>query len=162
MCIGKWRARDSIASFFSNLHCYNHMPKPPTLSRTPPNTTPDSALSSLSWPLHLMIPLHSLLIRRRHFILATCTRPCLPLRLHKALLLTSRELRIRRAAVHRAITLLLLRSRPFCTRRPGSVLRLPLLHVIVCHAAVAAALRVLLHDFVVGRVWGDRDDVPGM
>ena len=91
-----------------------------------------------------MIPLDNLRVLRRRNIART--------RLHKALLLRDGELRIRRAAVNRAVTHI-----PGLSRRRRSVLDVALLDVVPRDAAA-----LFVFDEFVGGVWGHGDDVPGV
>lgn len=102
--------------------------------------------------LNLIIPRHSLLIRRRRLL--TTTRLSLRrLRGNTLLLLARRKLCIRRtAAVHRSIPPLRVPTLVWCVCR----LRL---HVVVGYGA---ALGVALRELGVGGVRRDGDDVPGV
>lgn len=100
--------------------------------------------------LHLMVALHSLRISGRH-IRARARRLSgrRRRRPNKAVLLT-RKLRARRIAVHGAVALLA------GTLAAGRILRLAL-HVVVCDVSL-----LCVADLLVGGVWRDCDDVPGV
>jgi hypothetical protein len=104
----------------------------------------------LLWSLHLMIPRHSLLIRRWDLLRRVClTRRSCTTWLHEPALVP-RELIARRRR-HCAVALL------WSTTR--SVLRVDLsLYLVVCGNAPLFRIRHLL----VGRIWCDGNDVPGV
>jgi hypothetical protein len=113
-----------------------------------PSAPPFQSLATLIMRLHLMIPPHSLLIRRRHRITAA-----LPRRRPRPVLLLLHRRRRRRAV---ACCALLLRSGSGSVLRHALVARTGLLHYDVCHARFGVGYVVVV---VLGEL---RDYVPGV